>query len=98
MIVLIAALSVGIAYFLASSLLGGVSQQSTKVKTIESITGTVEKPDTKIFNENAINPSVEVNINNTEPEAQVAPVTNTTVTPVNDDSDTSDNDASSNTP
>lgn len=70
MIVFIAAASAGIAYFVANSVLGSMTEQAVKVKTIDAITSTVETPDTKIFNENAINPSVEVNINNTEPEAE----------------------------
>lgn len=67
MIVFIAAASAGIAYFVASSVLGNMTEQAVKVKTVDPITSTVETPDDKIFNENAINPSVEVNINNTDP-------------------------------
>lgn len=65
MIFLIAIVSAGIAYFVAHSMFGSISTQSVKVKTIDSITSVVESPDKKIFNANAINPSVEVNINNT---------------------------------
>lgn len=65
MIFLIAAVSVGIAYFVAHSLLGGITEQGVKVKTVDPITSTIESPDPAIFNANAINPSVEVNINNT---------------------------------
>jgi len=66
MIVFIAAVSVGVAYFVANSLLGGMTQEGVNVKTVDPISSTVEKPDAKIFNDNAINPSIEVNINNTE--------------------------------
>ena len=69
MIVFIAAISVGIAYFVAHSVIGGLVEKSVKVKTIDPITSVVETPDTAIFNENAINPSVEVNINQTSTEA-----------------------------
>lgn len=65
MIVLIAALSIGIAYFVANSLLSNMTAQPVKVKTIDIITSDIEPPSSKIFNETAINPSVEVNINNT---------------------------------
>lgn len=65
MIIFIATLSVGLAYVIANSFFGGVKQESVKVKTIDSMTSLVEKTDTKVFNEAAINPSVEVNINNT---------------------------------
>ena len=78
MIVLIAVVSVGVAYFVASSILGGKSEEGVKVKTIDSITSTVEKPDTAIFNENAINPSVEVNINQTKAAETTTTTTTTT--------------------
>ena len=66
MIILIAAVSVGVAYFAANSFFGNMTEESVKVKTIDPITSTVETPDAKIFNDTAINPSVEVTINNTE--------------------------------
>ncbi|MDB5159782.1 MAG: exported protein of unknown function [Candidatus Saccharibacteria bacterium] len=66
MIVLIAAVSVGVAYFVAHSLLGGMTQAGVKVKTIDPITSVVETPNKAIFNSNAINPSVEVNINQSD--------------------------------
>lgn len=66
MIILIAAASAGIAYFVAHGLFGSMSSQSVKVKTVDPITSIVQEPDKKIFNTNAINPSVEVNINNTD--------------------------------
>jgi hypothetical protein len=73
MIVLIAAVSAGLAYFIANSFLGGLTEKSVKVKTIDPITSVIEQPDPAIFNENAINPSVEVNINNTaDPTAPTA--------------------------
>ena len=68
MIILIAAVSAGIAYFVASSLFGGKTEEGVKVQTIDSITSTVEPVDTNIFNETSINPSIEVNINNTKDE------------------------------
>jgi hypothetical protein len=69
MIVLIAAVSAGLAYFVANSVLGSMTEQNVKVKTIDPITSVIESPDPKMFNENAINPSVEVNINNTSTSA-----------------------------
>jgi hypothetical protein len=62
MIVLIAAVSAGIAYFVANSVFGGITTQSVKVQTIDPITSTVQTPDPNIFNSNAINPAIEVNI------------------------------------
>jgi len=91
MIVLISAVSAGIAYFVASSFLGNATEQGTSVKTIDPITSTVETPDAKIFNEEAINPSVEVNINNTE---EAAPTVNqgTGTTDADTDSETNTSD------
>lgn len=83
MIVLIAAASAGIAYFVAHGLFGTMSTQSVKVKTIDPITSVVQPPDKKIFNSNAINPSVEVNINNTDTTTSTG--TDTTTTPPTSD-------------
>lgn len=74
MIILIAAFSAGLAYVVAKGVLGSMTEQTVKVKTIDPITSTIEQPNPKMFNENAINPSVEVNINNT---TDVAPTTKT---------------------
>ncbi len=79
MIILIAALSAGIAYFVAQGVFGSMSSQSVKVKTIDAITSNVQTPDKKIFNTNAINPSVGVNINNTG----TTPSTGAASTPTN---------------
>lgn len=81
MIILIAAFSVGIAYFVAHSLIGGMNDKTgVKVKTIDPITSVVETPNKAIFNSNAINPSVEVNINqsNTTTTTSTGTTTNTT--------------------
>ena len=83
MIILIAAVSAGIAYFVASSLFGGKTESGVTVKTIDPITSTIEQPDKAIFNKDAINPSVEVNINGTETTATPTtptPTTNSTST------------------
>lgn len=69
MIILIAAVSAGIAYFVANSLFGGITEQGVKVKTVNPITSTIQPPDKAIFNSNAINPSVQVTINNTDTPA-----------------------------
>jgi mannitol-specific phosphotransferase system IIBC component len=60
MIILIASISVLIAYFVAKAVLGDVQNQSVKVKTAEPITSEVTEPDKTVFNTNAINPTVEV--------------------------------------
>lgn len=60
MIILIASLSVLIAYFVAKGVIGDISEQSVVVKTVEPISSAVEEPDPSIFNDKAINPTVEV--------------------------------------
>ncbi len=60
MIILIASISILVAYFAAKALIGDVQKESVKVKTTEKISTTVEEPDKTVFNTNAINPTVEV--------------------------------------
>jgi cell division protein FtsB len=60
MIILIASVSVLIAYFVAKAIIGDVGSQTVKVKTTDKITTDVQEPDTSIFNSNAINPTVDV--------------------------------------
>lgn len=60
MIIFIASISILIAYFVAKGVLGDVKNQSVKVKVAEEISAEVSDPDPKIFNKNAINPTVEV--------------------------------------
>jgi hypothetical protein len=45
-----------------------MTEKTRSVKTIDALTSQVTEPDKKIFNENAINPAVEVNINSTGDE------------------------------
>jgi len=66
MIILIASASALVAYFVTSSLLGGVNGDTTKVKTIDPIYSEIIEPSDRIFNKNSINPAVEVQINSTE--------------------------------
>jgi hypothetical protein len=60
MIVLIASVSIMIAYFVAKAIIGDVGNQSVKVKTTDKITTKIQEPDTSVFNSSAINPTVEV--------------------------------------
>lgn len=66
MIILIASVSVIVAFFVARSLFGEVYNGSAKVKTIEKISSSLLDPSPEIFNENAINPAVQVQINGTK--------------------------------
>lgn len=61
MIILIASLSVLVAYFIAKATpLGNAANESVTVQTVEEITADVAEPDPAVFNEEAINPTVEV--------------------------------------
>lgn len=60
MIILIASISVLVAYFVAKAVIGDVQDQSVKVKTAEPITSEVAEPDKRVFNTDAVNPTVEV--------------------------------------
>lgn len=60
MIILIASVSVLVAYFAGKALLGDTHNTSVKVKTADPITSTVTQPDPAVFNSKAINPTVEV--------------------------------------
>ena len=62
MIILIAAVSVLAAFFITQAVLGDGATEEVKVKTIEKIDATVAEPDPAIFNKDAINPAVEVQI------------------------------------
>jgi hypothetical protein len=62
MIVFIASISILVAYAIGNSLFGNVTNKGEKVKTIEAISTSVEQPDPTVFNANAINPAVEVQI------------------------------------
>lgn len=60
MIVLIASVSVMIAFLVANQLpFLKLPEDGQKVKTTEVISETVDDPDTKVFNSNAINPTVQ---------------------------------------
>lgn len=64
MIILIATVCVLVAFFVTRSVVGTPSNEEVKVKTIEKIDAKVTPPDTAIFNSDAINPAVEVQISN----------------------------------
>lgn len=66
MIILIASVSVLVAYFAAKALFGDVYTGSAKVKTIDAISSAVIEPDPSIFNERAINPAVSIQIDGTD--------------------------------
>ncbi len=62
MVVLIASVSVILSFFIAKAIFGDVYNGSVKVKTIDRIETTVVEPSKEIFNDQAINPTVPINI------------------------------------
>lgn len=62
MIILIAAISVTVAFFVTKAIFGDTATEEVKVKSIEAISSEVTPPTDNIFNSNAINPAVEVQI------------------------------------
>ena len=60
MIILIASISVVVAFFAASSIpFLQMPQRGTKVETVEKLSNTIYEPDSAVFNKEAINPAVE---------------------------------------
>lgn len=63
MIILIASVSVGIAYGAVSSIPGiKLESKVVKVKTIDKYSSKLSSPDEAVFNPDAINPTVDVTI------------------------------------
>lgn len=60
MIILIASVSILVAYFVAKTVIGDTQNESVQVKTADPITADVTEPDPTVFNKKAINPTVEV--------------------------------------
>ena len=60
MIILIASISVVVAFFVASSIpFLQMPQRGTNVETVEKLSDTIDEPDSAVFNKEAINPAVE---------------------------------------
>lgn len=66
MIIIVASISVMVAFFVAKAIFGDVYTGSAKVKTIESTTSEIDEPSAEIFNKDAINPAVQVQISGTK--------------------------------
>lgn len=62
MIVLIASVSILVSFFATRAIFGETSSGDVKVKTVEKINATIVEPDPAIFNKDAINPAVEVQV------------------------------------
>lgn len=61
-IILIASISALVAWFSANAVIGEPKQDSLKVKTADAITSEIDPIDKRIFNSEAINPTVERSI------------------------------------
>lgn len=66
MIVLIATISVVAAFFITNAIFGASEEEAVTVKSIDRIESTVDAPNQNIFNAEAINPAVEVQIDSGE--------------------------------
>lgn len=62
MIIFIASISVLGSYFIAKTVVGDAHSEAVTVKTADPISEEVETPDDRIFNQEAVNPTVEVYI------------------------------------
>lgn len=62
MIIIVASISVMVAFFVGKAVFGDTYTGSAKVKTIDKISSQIIEPSTDIFNEDAINPAVQVQI------------------------------------
>ena len=60
LLIVIASMSVLVAYFVADNVIKSPSSTSEKVQIASPITANVQTPDKTIFNKDAINPTVEV--------------------------------------
>jgi len=58
-VILIASVSAFIAWFSANAVIGEPKQSALKVKTASAISAEVDQPDERVFNSEAINPTVE---------------------------------------
>jgi hypothetical protein len=65
-VVFISIISIVISFFVAKIAFPNAYSGSTKVKTINSINSSVELPRSDIFNKDAINPAIKVQITGTQ--------------------------------
>jgi len=58
-LILIASISLTAAWFAGNALLGSPKQNTRQIEVAEAISAEVERPDKRIFNADAVNPTVE---------------------------------------
>lgn len=61
-VVLIASIAMLVALFATRAIIGDSLAGNARVKTVDKINATIQEPDPAIFNEQAINPAVEVKV------------------------------------
>ena len=66
MIILIASVSILIAYFVGKAVFGDAYNGTATVKTVDVIDAGIVDPDPSIFNKDAINPTIQAQINGTQ--------------------------------
>ncbi|HEU5187531.1 MAG TPA: hypothetical protein VFT87_03440 [Candidatus Saccharimonadales bacterium] len=64
LIILITSITLVISYLVVKALFGEPAGQQTTVEKVESIASTIQEPSARIFNANAINPTVVIQIGN----------------------------------
>lgn len=62
LLVLIVAISIGVAYAVGQSIFGKATAKPVDVETITAISADIEQPSENVFNSNGINPTVPVKI------------------------------------
>lgn len=64
LLILIASIALVASYFAMKAIVGDPKQKSVQVETIERFSTDVTQPDASVFNDGAINPTVETKIGN----------------------------------
>lgn len=65
LLILVVSVSVVISYFAGQAVLGGSVAKPVEVETAEPISADIVEPSSDIFNEKAINPTVQIKIGDT---------------------------------
>ncbi len=72
LIIIIVSVSAGLSWWIADMTIGKSNDEPIIVRTIEAINVDDQIVDKKVFNENAINPTVEATISGTETSEQMS--------------------------
>ena len=88
MIILIASLSMLFTFTLAQSLLGDKVKQTAQVEQTQKISQDLEQPAKRVFNAEAINPTVEVCVESSQADGGSTEANSCVVTPTPDEQET----------